>query len=75
MVMKGEFFVRSVGRVRGKQFSWRAGEVVPRDAAGRVRSVIWVGEKQLGRGTDGGLVMKGAVQGSSKVWVREEQLS
>ena len=43
-----------------------------RDAAGRVRLTVWVEEKQLDRGTDGMLMMKGVVQGSSAVWVRED---
>ena len=45
VVMKGAFRVRSVGRLKEKQFGWKKGEVVSRDAAGRVKDTTWVGEK------------------------------
>ena len=48
--------------------------MVPRNAVGRVSSLVWVGEKQLGGRTCGMLVMKGVVWLSLVVWVREKQL-
>ena len=45
VVMKGAFRVRSVGRLKEKQFGWRKGEVVLRDVIGWVKETTWVGEK------------------------------
>ena len=37
----------------------------------RVRSTIWVGERQIGRRSDGVMVMNVVVQVRSTVWVGE----
>ena len=58
----------------GMQVSGRTGGVLVMKGAGRVRSMVCVGEMQLSGRTGGVLVMKGVVRVSSMVWVGENQL-